>query len=141
MKNWLTSLNGAITLTVIAFLTFLGRAFMDWRYEYPQQDPLGSWDTPMALIYMALIGGWLWGLLAAGRGSRRGLIVCLVAVLLLDVTLALATFFFFCPPWTGCTGWPNAWLWNWSNLISGVIAAIAIAFQLKQKRATGSLEL
>jgi len=133
MKNWLTSLNGTITLSVIAFLTFLGRAFMDWRYEYPKQDPVGNWDTPMALIYLALVGGWLWGLLAAGRGSRRGLIVCLIAALLLDIALALATIFFFCPPWTDCTGWPNAGLWNWSNMISGAIAAIVITFQLRRK--------
>lgn len=31
MRNWFTSLNGAITLSVIALLTFLGRGFMDWR--------------------------------------------------------------------------------------------------------------
>jgi hypothetical protein len=61
-------------LSVIAFLTFLGRAFLDWRYEYPLQDPTGSWATPGALIYTALAGGWLWSLLAAARGSRRGLI-------------------------------------------------------------------
>jgi hypothetical protein len=134
MRNWLLSLNGAITLSVIAFLTFLGRAFMDWRYEYPNQDPGGNWDTPLALIYMALAGGWLWGLLAAEQGNRRGLIGCLITVLLLNVTLALATYFFFCPPWTGCTGWPNAWLWNGSNLISGAMAAVAIALQLRQKR-------
>ena len=72
MKNWLISLNGTITLSVIAFLTFQGRAFMDWRYEYPNQDPTGSLNTMMALIYMALIGGWLWGLLAASRGNRGG---------------------------------------------------------------------
>jgi len=133
MKNWLTSLNGTITISVLALLTFLGRAFMDWRYEYPQQDPAGNWDTPMALIYMALVGGWLWGLMAASRGSRRGLIVCLIAVLLLDVALALATYIFLCPPWTDCVGWPNAWSWNWSNLILGAIAAVAIAFQLRSK--------
>jgi len=137
MKKWLISLNGAITLSVVALLTFLGRAFVDWRYEYPQQDPAGNWDTPMALIYMALIGGWLWALLAASRGSRRGLIGSLIAALLLDVGFALATYFFLCPPWTDCTGWPNAWLWNWSNLISGAIAAVAIAFQLRRKSAAG----
>jgi len=137
MKNWITSLNGTIALSVVALLTFLGRAFMDWRYEYPNQDPTGNWDTFTALIYMVLVGGWLWGLLAATRGTRRGLIVCLIAVLLLDVAFALVTYFFFCPPWTACTGWPNAWPWNWSNLISGVIAAVAIAFQLRRKNATG----
>lgn len=38
--------NGAITLSAIVFLTFLGRALMDWRYEYPYQDPAGNWDMP-----------------------------------------------------------------------------------------------
>jgi len=137
MKNWLTSLNGAITLSVLAFLSFLGRAFLDWRYEYPQQDPTGSLDTPMALIYLVLAGGWLWGLLAAVRGSRRGLIVGLVAALLLDVALALATYFILCPPWTDCTGWPNAWPWNWSNLITGLLAAAAIVLHLRQGKAAG----
>jgi hypothetical protein len=135
VKNWFTSLNGAITLSAIALLTFLGRSFMDWRFEYSQQDPAGS--TSGALIYMVLIGGWLWGLLAASRGSRRGLVVSLVAVLLLDVAFGLATYFIFCPPWTGCTGWPDAWAWNWSNLISGVIAALAIVFHLRQKSTAG----
>jgi len=137
MKNRLISLNGTITLCVVALLTFLGRAFMDWRYEYPNQDPTGIWDTPMALIYIALIGGWLWGLLAAGHGSRGGLIVCLIAVLLLDAGFALATYFFFCPPWTDCTGWPKAWSWNWANLISGGIAAVAVAYQLRRKSMDG----
>jgi len=137
MKNWLASLNGTIALSIIAFLTFLGRAFLDWRYQYPLSDPGGNWDTLTALIYMLLIGGWLWELLAAARGSRRGLIGSLIAVLLLNVAFALVTYFIFCPPWTGCVGWPNAWTWNWSNLISGAIAAIALTFQLRAKNVEG----
>jgi len=137
MKNWLTSLSGTITLSVIALLTFLGRTFLDWRYQYPQSDPGGNWDTLTALIYMLLIGGGLWSLLAASRGRRGGLISLLIAVLLLDVGFALVTYFIFCPPWTGCVGWPNAWPWNWSNLISGIIAATAISFQLRRKNMKG----
>lgn len=135
MKNWFTSLNGPITLSVIALLTFLGRAFLDWQYQYSQSDPAGTWYTSTVLIYLVLISGWLWGLLAAGRGSHRGLIGSLIAVLLLNVAFALATYFLFCPPWTGRQGWPKAWPWNWSNLFSGAIAAIAILFQLRQKNA------
>ncbi len=137
MRNWFTSLNGALSLSVIAFLTFLGRAFMDWRYEYPSQDPAGNWDIIGALVYMAFAGGWVWAMLAAMRGSRRGLIVNLILVLLLDVALALATYFIFCPPWTGCKGWPNAWPWNWSNLIFGLLAGVALVLQLGQKKAAG----
>jgi hypothetical protein len=137
MRNWFTSLSGAITLSTIALLTFLGRGFMDWRYEYPQQDPSGAFDIPGALIYMALAGLWIWALLAGGRGSRRGLIALLVLALVLDVALALATYLIFCPPWTGCEGWPNAWLWNWANLISGLLTSIATTFQLRQSQSAG----
>lgn len=135
MKNWFTSLNGAITLSVVALLTFLGRGFLDWRYEYPLQDPTGSWDTPGALVYMALAGGWIWSLLAAARSRRRGLIVGLILALLLDVALALATYFILCPPWTGCEGWPNAWPWNWANLITGLLSSAAIVMYLRQNPA------
>ncbi|HSF83073.1 MAG TPA: hypothetical protein VLA49_17685 [Anaerolineales bacterium] len=135
MKNWFTSLNGAITLSVVALLTFLGRGFLDWRYEYPLQDPTGSWDTLGALVYMALAGGWIWSLLAAARSRRRGLIVGLILALLLDVALALATYFILCPPWTGCEGWPNAWPWNWANLITGLLSSAAIVMYLRQNPA------
>lgn len=131
MRNWFLSVNGAVTLSVIALLTFIGRGMMDWRYEYPLQDPTGSWDIPGSLVYIALIGAWIWGLLSAVKGGRRGLIAILIFALL-NVVLALATFFIFCPPWTGCEGWPNAWLWNWANLISGLLAVAATAVQLRQ---------
>ena len=137
MRNWITSVNGAITLSAIALLTFLGRGFMDWRYEYPLQDPSGSFDIPGVLTYMALAGIWIWGLLAATRGSRRGLVALLILALVLDVALALATYFVFCPPWTGCEGWPNAWLWNWANLITGLLAAGATALQLRRGQSAG----
>lgn len=134
MAKWLLSLKGATTLSVIALLTFLGRGFLDWRYEYPLQDPEGSFATPLALVYIALTGAWIWSVLAIQRGSRGGLIAGLVLALLLDVGLALATYFIFCPPSTGCVGWPNAWPWNWSNLIAGLLAAGAIWAQLRAKQ-------
>jgi len=136
MKKRLTSLNGAITFNALALLTFLGRAFMDWRYEFPMDDPMGNWAVPGALIYMGLIGIWLWGLLAAGRGSRRGLLTCLISVLLLNIAFSLATYIFFCPPWTGCEVWPNGWTWNWLNFISGITAIVVLAFHLRHKDVT-----
>jgi hypothetical protein len=132
MKNWFSSLNGAITLSVFAFLTFLGRAFMDWRFEYSAQDPTGSWAAGGAVVYMVLAGIWVWGLLAAVRGSRGGLITTLVMAALLNVLIALATYFFFCPPWTGCVAWPSAWWWNWSNLITGLLALFSTSLHLGQ---------
>jgi hypothetical protein len=107
---------------------------MDWRYEYALQDPSGLWALPGALIYVALAAVWLWGLLAGARGSRPGWIASLISALVLNVLLALATYFFFCPPWTGCEAWPNAWLWNWTNLLAGLLAVIATAIQLGQRQ-------
>ena len=137
MRNWFASRRGAVALSVLALLTFLGRAFMDWRYEYPLQDPAGAWDIPAAVVYMALTGGWIWGILATAQGSKRGRIVVLILPLVLNVALALATYFLLCPPWTDCEGWPNAWLWNWANLISGLLAVAATAFQLKRSQSAG----
>jgi hypothetical protein len=137
MKTWFASLNGAITLSAIAFLTFLGRAFLDWRFEYLKQDPAGNWASPGALIYMVLAGGWVWSLLAATRSSRSGLVGNLIFALVLDVAMALTTYFIWCPPWSGCQGWPNAWPWNWANLISGLLAVVALVLQLRQKKVVG----
>jgi len=84
---------------------------------------------------MAIAGGWIWSLLAAARNRRRGLIIGLTLALLLDVAFALATYFIFCPPWTGCEGWPNAWPWNWANLITGLLSGAAIVLYLRQNPA------
>ena len=58
MKNWFTSLNGAVTLSVIALLTELWRAFVDFQYEYSKQ--LNSMGALLlaTLLYTALFGGW-----------------------------------------------------------------------------------
>ena len=131
MNKFFTSLNGAISLSVLALLAFLGRTMLDWRYEYPVFDPSGSMDTSMTLTFLVLVGIWLWGIVATVRGSRRGLIAILVMVLLLDVVFALSTYFFLCQPWTGCIGWPNAWPWNWTQLFLGLLSAVTIVYQLK----------
>jgi hypothetical protein len=133
MRNWFLSLNGAITLSVIGFLTWLGRLFLDWKYEMR-----GS-DTINVLWSVALVGGWVWAMLAAIRGSRRGLIACLIFALLLDLGFAFATFFFWCPP-ASCRGFPfisGLWRWTWAQLISGLLAVIALVLQLRQKQAAG----
>jgi hypothetical protein len=136
MRSWFLSLNGAITLSLIAFLTFLGRAFLDWRYESHNFGSAGSaLETIYLLGFIAFAGGWVWAMLAAIRGSRRGLIACLILALFLDVGFALAMYLFWCPP--GCRGFPNSgmWPWTWAQLISGLLAAIALVFQLRQKKA------
>ena len=74
MKNWFLSFHSAITLTVISLLVFLGRAFIDFYYVYGEFGLGVGMISGMTLIHMALFGGWIWGLLSAVQGSRRGLI-------------------------------------------------------------------
>jgi len=138
MKNWFLSLNGAITLSVIGFLTWLGRLFMDWRYESQLMGAAGSIQEAFnVLLLLAFAGGWVWAMLAAIRGSRGGLLACLIFALLLDIGFALLMYFFWCPPSRGCNVFSTIYSWNWAHLIAGLLAAIALVFQLRQKKAAG----
>ncbi len=137
MKNWLLSQNGAITLSVMAFLVFLGRLFLDWRYESDFMGAAGSvQETINVLFFLALAGGWIWAMLAATRSSRRGLIACLILASLVNIGFGLATYLSWCPP-AYCNGFPNLWPWNWAQLILGLSGAIALVFQLTGKKVAG----
>jgi hypothetical protein len=99
-KNIVTpflSLNGAIALSIIA----------------------------LVLGYMLFVAGWVWALLAAGRGSRAGLIVALIFSLL--VGGGLLTILFFCP--VGCSAQPVGDSIVRINLVSGLVAAAALGRQ------------
>lgn len=138
MKNWFLSLHGAITLSVITFLTYLGRTFLDWRYENHLLGAEGSLEEFLyVLMFLAFSGGWVWAMLAAKSGSRGGLIICLILALVLGVGFAGVTYFFLCPPAT-CTQFiPNLWPWNWAELITGLLASISLGLQLTRKTAAG----
>jgi MFS family permease len=131
MKNWFLSQNGAITLSVTALLVFLGRVFLDWRYESHLLGAEGSLDEFLyILMFLAFAGSWVWGMLAAKSGSRGGLLTCLILALLLGVGFAAVTYFSLCPPATCKQFIPNLWQWNWAQLISGLVASISIGLQL-----------
>ena len=136
MRTWILSLNGAITLSVIAFLTGLARLMLDMRFVSEFADFMGNQPGQVALvmlIFMAFFGGWVWALLAAVRGSRGGLIGALVCSLLLALGEGLTTVLVFCP--TPCrTVSPLGDIIIWANLISGLAAAAALGLQLRQTR-------
>ncbi len=133
MKAWFTSLNGALALSVIALLTELWRAFVDFQNEYSKF--LNSTDAILlgTLLYTVLFGGWAWALLRGMRGSRSALIAALTINLLFLLVLPIGSLVAFCP--SPCTElWPLMELANWINLISGLLAAAALALQLRQYR-------
>lgn len=131
MKTWFTSLNGAITVSVIALLTELWRAFLDFQHQY--SNFLNSMGAVLlgTLLYAALFGGWTWALLRAMRGSRNAQIAALIINLLFLlaipvvrwslIALRLAPSFGPCLNWQigstcslGC--WlPLRWRFNFAN--------------------------
>lgn len=134
MKTWFMSLNGAIALSVIAFLTGLARLMLDVRFVAEFANFMGNQPGQVALVMLVFIiffGGWLWALLALVRGSRGGLIGALVCSLLLAFGDGLTTVLVFCP--TPCpTISPLGDIIIWANLISGLVAAVALGLQFRQ---------
>ena len=129
MKTWFTSLNGAITLSAIALLVFMGRTFVDFQFVFNSFAATPGMAALTTVVYMALFGGWLWGLLAAVHGSRRGLIAALVFGLLLPVLTGIGTLLAFCPSPCRTAGGLME-IANWLNLVTGAIAAVAIGLHL-----------
>ncbi len=130
MKTWFTSLNGAVTLSLISLLIFLGRAVIDFYYVYGEFG-IGLGTVTLAiLLNMALFGGWIWGLLAMVKNGRRGLIAVLVFDLFFLLVIAVGTLVAYCP--SPCrTAWPLAEIANWSSLVIGLLAAIALGLQFR----------
>ena len=134
MKNWFTSLNGAVTLSVIALLTELWRAFVDFQHEY--SNFLNSTGAVLlgTLLYTALFGGWAWALRCAMRGSRSALIAALILNLMILLIIPIGALVAYCP--SPCPDlFPVMELANWINLLFGLLAAVALAFQLRQYKA------
>ena len=136
MKSLFTSLHGAITLSVVALLTELWRAFLDFQHEY--SNFLSSTGAVLlgTLLYTALFGGWAWALLRALRGSRSALIAALIINLLFLLVLPVGALVAYCP--SPCPElWPLFDLANWINLLFGLLAAVVLMLQLRSKKAAG----
>ena len=138
MKNWFTSLNAAITLSVIALLTELWRGFLDAAIVIGVEFREGI--QPFALIFTLLISGWAWALIAASRGKRAGLIAAFVVNALVLLAIPVSWLFYYCPATCQATaGIFN--LANSLNLVFGVLAAIPLSahlFTRKPKKVAGS---
>jgi hypothetical protein len=134
VKSWFTSLAGAVTLSVIALLTELWRAFLDFQHEY--SNFLNSTGAVLlgTVLYTALFGGWAWALLRVMRGSRRALLAVLIINLLYLLVLPIGALVAYCP--SPCPElWPLFELANWINLLFGLLATVALVWQLRSKKA------
>ena len=143
MRSFL-SLNGAVTLGIIAFLTLMARlTFLDALYV-PEFGVMLPENQPVTIaltmgVYMVLVGSWVWSLLAVARGSRVGLIVSLLFSLLTAFGGGLYTLTALCP--NGCAAPPVGNGIVWSNLISGAAASLALGLQLwRTRRPEGGMQ-
>jgi len=129
MRNWFLSLHGAIAFTLISLLVYLGRAFIDFYYVFGEFG-LGVGMVGIAIfIYLLLFGGWIWALLSAVQGSRRGLIAAFGFNLFFLLGIAVGTLVSYCP--SPCrTGWPLGEIAIWASFIAGLLASIPLGVQI-----------
>lgn len=132
MKTWITSLSGAITLSIVALLSEVWRGFLDAMLVYPID--FNNDKTVMnivAVVYTLVFAVWSWSLVVAKRGSRGGLLTVFVLNGLILLAIPVGALLFYC---TGdCRA--NAGVFNLAdtlNLIFGLVAAIALGVQLRR---------
>lgn len=131
MRNWFTSLKGAITLSAIALLTEVWRGFLDAMFVFPVDFPNEGLMNLAAVIFTVLFGGWAWSLIAAGRGSRGGLIAAFALNTLVLLMIPVSWLFFYCP--AACRAEAGIFnLANTLNLLFGLLAAIALGLHLRK---------
>ncbi|NIM92954.1 MAG: hypothetical protein GTO18_04495 [Anaerolineales bacterium] len=126
MVAWVTSLKGALTLSTIAMLSFIGYALLVFRYVIDQLMP----GIPGAILQTAfvllLIGGWIWSLYSAILGSRGGLIVVLICTSL-PALFTLYDLVFYSPV---RFGWPLVQISVWTTFLLCIVAIATLVFQL-----------
>lgn len=132
MKGWFFSLNGALTLSVLTLLSQVWRGFLDAMFVYPTDFGDEAMMQLAAIIYTLLFAGWAWAILAARRGSRRGLIATFVINGLILVVIPISTLLVYCP--FDCLAENGVFLLvNTLNLVLGLAAGLALALQLWRK--------
>jgi hypothetical protein len=128
MLTWITSLRGAISLSVIALLAFVGYVFLESRYFLEQWLPGVAAAAIETVIVLAIVGGWLWGLMAAVDGSRGALIAVLIFGALPGLMTLYDLILYSPVPY----GWPLMQIMVWTTFITSVVATAAVALQLRQ---------
>ncbi len=128
MKTWFTSLNGAVTFSALALLSFIGYVFLMSRYFLEKWIPGDGAAAVETIGVLLIVGGWLRALFVAASGRRGGL-VALFAFSAVTTLIALYDL-----PHPG--PWPSMMMVV-ATFVFSVIAIAALAFQIRQKKATG----
>jgi hypothetical protein len=132
MKNWFTSLNGALTLTALAWVSQLWRTLIDATQGFHSNATEGGLLMIFTLAYTVVLAGWAYAIHSASRGSRGGLMAAFALNALFWLAIAVATPLFYCSGWCSSSAINTA---NALNLILGLLAGVALTSQLGQKKA------
>lgn len=133
MTTRFSSRKGAISLSTMALLSLLARSYYDTRFilveEYSPLVP--RMDTLWILGFTFIVGGNMVVLLAAAGNSQRAWIALLVYNLLIGLGFGAAYL-------SAATNDPLALFIITANLIVGVLAAVAVVFQLRKSTVLSS---
>jgi len=78
MKTWFTSRNGALTLSALSLLAFIGYTLMEMRYFLEKWIPGDTAAMVETLVVLLIVGGWMRALFVAAAGRRGGWTALLV---------------------------------------------------------------
>ena len=127
--KWFRSSNGVVSLSFLALLSLLFRSYMDTAYILP--GDYSGFGTNFSILwffgYTAILGGWIWALVAAGKDSRGGLITLLVYSMVVSLGFGAVSLMTF-------VSYPVEILIFGSNILFGFIAFVSILFRLRATR-------
>ena len=127
MFEWLNSSKWAIQVSVLGLLAFVAYVFLVSRFELEELTPGLTSALIETLIVLAIVGGWVWGLLLASADNHSGWIILLVCSLL-PTMFTLYDLALFSPiPY----GWPLLQIVVWVTFVTNVGACIPIILQLR----------
>jgi len=127
--KWFGSSNGVVMLSFLALLSLLFRSYTDTAYILP--GDYSGFGTNFSILwffgYTAILSGWIWVLVATGKGSRGGLIALLVYSIIVALVFGAISLLVF-------VSYPVEILIYGSNLFLGSIAFVSILFRLRATR-------
>jgi hypothetical protein len=141
MKYWFTSLNAAITFSVITLITQVWRGFLDAMFVLPVDFDQQSLMQLAAAIYTLLFTAWAWTIFKAWQGSRKGVMAAFLINGLLLLAIPIGWLLFYCPAACRAQAGLIFNLANTSNLVFGLLAGITLAMQIWQRREAPPAEI
>lgn len=130
MTNWFKTINGAVTLSLMALLSEAWRGFLDAMFVFPTDIADDKLMILGSLIFTLLFSGWAWALAVAAKGSRGGLAAAFLLNGLVLLAIPVSWLFFYCP--AECQADAGIFnLANTLNLLFGSLAAVSLGYQLK----------